>query len=175
MTWLTRESRFLVVPGLAFLKDKTMFTAILLLGATCFHHPGEQKDKTIEMDLAGVRPAKAFLTVRKDEYLIRVVMTPITVFDKATNDLFNHDKARELALFALAKHLSGKDAADLTVSGAETKKSGEEGKNYSLTLRVPIRGVSLVKATENERQGGTSKSNGADCSQFVLIYSQERL
>lgn len=127
-----------------------MFTVILLLGMTCLHQPGEQKDKTIELDLAGVRPAKAFLTVRKDEYLIRVVMTPITVFDKATNDLFNHEKARELALVALAKHLSGKDAAELTVSGAETEKSGEEGKKYSLTLRVPIKGVSLAKATEKK-------------------------
>jgi hypothetical protein len=135
-----------------------MFTIVLLLGATCLHQPSEQKDKTIEMDLAGVRPAKAFLTVGKDEYLIRVVMTPITVFDKATNDLCNYEKARELALIALAKHLSGKDAAELTVSGAETVKSGEEEKKYSLTLRVPIMGVSLVKATEKKGNDEPAKA-----------------
>ena len=127
-----------------------MLAAMLLLGTSCSYLTGVQKDKTVEINLGGVRQAKAFLTTSKDDYLIRVVMVPIRDFDKTTNDLLNFENARELAFLALAKHLSAKETVELTVSGAETEKSGVDGKVYSLILRVPINGVTLAKATENK-------------------------
>lgn len=99
----------------------------------------------ITVDLGGLRQAKAALTVLDSDYRIKVRMLPVSCFDSGTNARLNRDKARRLALQALAKHLSGKKSVELTVSGAQVEKFGTDGKFYTLSLRVPRDGVSMVR------------------------------
>src|ERR1043165_9584979 len=75
-------------------------------------------------------------------------MLPVKSFDEATNARLNREKGRELALWALAKHLSDKESVEFYVSGAQIEKGGTDGKFYTLTLRVPRKGVSLIGTEE---------------------------
>lgn len=130
-----------------------MLASLLLLGTLCPQVADDQKEKAVQIDLGGIRQAKAFVIVAKHDYFIRIEMVPISLFDKATNELVNLEKARELALIALAKHLSPKEAVELTVSGAENEKIVAEAKKYSLTVRVPTNGVRVVKGDEKPAKG----------------------
>lgn len=105
-------------------------------------------DVTSTIDLGGLRQAKAVLTITDTEYVIKVRMLPVQCFDAATNARLNREKARELALQALAKHLSEKEAVEFTVSGIQIEKVGTEGKFYTQNLRVPRTGVSVVRDEE---------------------------
>jgi len=114
-------------------------------------------DDTITIDLGGLRQAKATLTISENDYVVKVRMLPVRSFDEATNVRLNRDMGRELALWALAKHLSDKDSVEFYVSGARIEKAGADDKFYTLTLRVPQKGVSLVRAGEKpstKKQGG---------------------
>jgi hypothetical protein len=111
-------------------------------------------DETKTIDLGGLRQAKAALTVSEGEYEIKVRMLPVNSFDAATNARLNRDKAREVALMALAKHLSGEKSVEFVISGAQVEKAGTEGKSYSLTLRVPRKGVVVTRQGKSSKPGG---------------------
>jgi hypothetical protein len=106
---------------------------------------GDEKSEAVTIDLGGLRQARAVVTVAEGNYLIKVRMLPVRCFDDALNAELNRDKARELALQALARRLSGKPFVELAVSGARVEKAGPDGKFYALTLRVPSEGVALVR------------------------------
>jgi len=105
-------------------------------------------DATNTIDLGGLRQAKAALTVTNTDYVVKVRMLPVHCFDAATNTRLNRDKARELALQALAKQLSTKEAVEVFVSGVQIDNVGTDGKFYTLALRVPRKGVSVVRQGE---------------------------
>jgi hypothetical protein len=95
------------------------------------------------VDLGGPRQARAVVTAGPEEYEVKVTLLPVRCFDKATNDRVSRDLARQYALQALARHLAGRKAAELTVSGARVTAAGGEGKSYALTLTVPRAGVQV--------------------------------
>ena len=103
-------------------------------------------DGPAAIDLGGPRRATATLSVTATEYVVAVKMLPVSSFDAGTNARLNRDKARALALQALAKHLSGAKAVTLSVSGAEVEGAALDGKFYALTLRVPRGSVAVVAA-----------------------------
>jgi hypothetical protein len=109
---------------------------------------GVANDETSPIDLGGLRQVTAFLTISDIDYVVKVRMLPVQTFDAATNARLNREKARGLALQALAKHLSRKQTVEFVVSGAQIETAGPDGKFYALTLRVPREGVSLVRETE---------------------------
>src|SRR5205085_1289074 len=85
------------------------------------------------------------LTITDTDYVIKVRMLPVQCFDLATNARLNREKARGLALQALAKHLSTKEASEFFVSGVQIETVETDGRFYTLALRVPRDGVSLVR------------------------------
>jgi hypothetical protein len=93
------------------------------------------------IDLGGPRQARAVVTTGPEEYEVKVTLLPVRCFDQATNDRLGRDLARQYALQALARHLSGRKAAELTISGARVTAAGGGGKSYALTLTVPRAGV----------------------------------
>lgn len=143
----------------------------LMFLTTCVYSSGDLKDKLIEFDFGGTRQAKVTLTIGKDDYLVKVTMKPIKVFDNATNNLLNSQKARELGYLALAKHLSDKDSVVLIVSGAVALKDAEEAKTYSLTLRVPRDGVSLGK--EEREEAAMAKETAKGIERIAVLFKLE--
>jgi len=117
---------------------------VVLIVALVAFDPVSAADATITIELGGLRQAKAVLTITESEYVAKVLMLPAQCFDSTTNSRLNREKARELALQALAKHLSNKEAVEFTVSGVQIEKVGVEGKFYTLNLRLPRKGVSVV-------------------------------
>jgi hypothetical protein len=87
-------------------------------------------------------------------------MLAVRCFDDATNAEVNRSLARQYALQALARHLSGKPSAEFTVSGAREVRAGAEadGKSFALTLRVPRDGVALVSAGRPPAPGEGAKA-----------------
>jgi len=112
-------------------------------------------DKARTIDLGGPRQVKAEVATAEGDYVIKVRMRAVRVFDAATNAELNQEKARQYALQALARHLSDKKTVYLTVSGAVVDAAKLEKSTYLLTLRVPRRGVVLHseddKPAENPR------------------------
>ena len=102
-------------------------------------------DATSTIDLGGLRKAKAVLTITDTDYVVKMRMLPVQCFDAPTNAMLNREKARELALQALAKHLSEKESVEFTVSGVQIEKVGTDGKFYTTNLRVPREGVSVIR------------------------------
>jgi hypothetical protein len=98
-------------------------------------------DGAATVDLGGPRQSRAVVTTGPEEHEVKVTLRPVRCFDKATNDRLSRDLGRQYALQALARHLSGKKAAGLTVSGARVAAAGGEGQSYALTLTVPRAGV----------------------------------
>lgn len=95
------------------------------------------------IELGGLRQARALLTTRSEEYVVKVSLRPVLSFDRATNDRISRDLARQSALQALARHFSGGKAVEMTVSGARVTLAEGDGKVYRLTLIVPRAGVIL--------------------------------
>ena len=122
------------------------FLAVLGLAPAVFSSVAA--DATSAIDLGGLRQAKAVLTVTDAEYVVKVRMLPVECFDAPTNARLNREKARELALLALAKHLSAGEAAEFSVSGVQINGVGTDGMFYTLALRVPQEGVSVVRERE---------------------------
>jgi len=129
---------------------------------------GRVNDRSTPIDLGGARQAKAFLRLSGEDYVIRLRMLPVKVFEPATNARLNREKARLLALQSLARHLSGKATAEITVSGTQVEKAGTEGAYYLLTLRVPRAGVTLV---EREDGGKGSLGEEARAKTERVVYS----
>lgn len=100
---------------------------------------------TTTINLGGLRQVKAVLTTTDGEYVIKVCMLPVDCFDSATNARLNREKAQELAFQALARHLTGKEPVEFAMSGAQVDQVGTEGKSYVLSLRVPRRGITVVR------------------------------
>jgi hypothetical protein len=121
-------------------------TALVALGWAVLARAGEEKSDAVTIDLGGLRQGRAVVAVVDSDYVIRVRMLPVRCFDDALNIELNRDKARALALQALARRLSGKPFVELAVSGARAEMAGPDGKFYALTLRVPSDGVVLVRA-----------------------------
>ncbi len=101
-------------------------------------------DKARTFDLGGPRQVKAEITAEEEDYVIKVRMRAVRVFDATTNAELNQEKARQYALQALARHLSDKKTVHFTVSGAVVDAARLEKSTYLLTLRVPRRGVTLL-------------------------------
>jgi len=120
--------------------------ALVAPGWAVVAQAADEKSEAVTIDLGGLRQARAVVTVAEGDYLIKVRMLPVRCFDDALNAELNRDKARELALQALARRLSGKPFVELAVSGARVEKAGPDGKFYALTLRVPSDEVTLVRA-----------------------------
>ncbi len=141
---------------------------------------GSAAGEPTAIDLGGPRRATAALSVTATEYVVAVKMFPVSSFDAATNARLNRDKARALALQALAKHLSGAKAVTLSVSGAEVEGAGADGKFYALTLRVPRRSVSVVAAgrpPEEARpvEGKAEKVERVDYTSALFTRKQDLL
>jgi hypothetical protein len=103
---------------------------------------------TTTINLGGLRQVKAALTTTDREYAIKVRMLPVDCFDSVTNARLNREKAREMALQALARHLADKEAVEFTIAGAQVDQVGSEGKYFVLSLRVPRQGVTQVRRRE---------------------------
>jgi len=128
------------------------------------------QDQQKTFDLGGIRQAKATVTVSERDFVISVRMLPVHCFDAATNARLNREKARELAMWALAKNLSDKNAVEFYVSGAQVEKVGTEGKSYTLILRVPRKGVSLIQAGEKP----SAKASGDRVAFSSALFSRKR-
>jgi hypothetical protein len=100
-------------------------------------------DGVATIDLGGPREVQAVVTAGPEEYAVKVTLLPVRCFDQVTNDRLSRDLARQYALQALVRHLSGKKTAELTVSGARVTVAGAQGKSYALTLTVPRAGVQV--------------------------------
>jgi hypothetical protein len=109
---------------------------------------GQAVDAASTIELGGLRQARAVITASGSDYLVKVRLLPVQSFDASTNARLNRDKGRELALQALAKHLSGKTSAELIVSGAQVERVGSDGKSYTLELRVPRKEVAVVRESD---------------------------
>lgn len=121
----------------------SVILGVLLSLAALQADPAFEGPRTI--DLGGPRKASATITVAGSDYLIRARMLPVTSFDETTNAQINRDRARLLALAALARALSGSKTAELAVSGARVEEQGKDGKFHTLRLRVPRSGVVVLK------------------------------
>ena len=132
------------------------FIVVLLLSRSPYAS-GQAADLTSTIDLGGLRQTKAVISISDSDYVVKVRMLPVQSFDAATNARVNREKARQLALQALAKHLSGKASSDFIVSGARIDRVGTDGKFYTLNLQVPRQGVAVVqerdKAPPAAKQG----------------------
>jgi hypothetical protein len=141
-----RESQAIPVARKDGFMPKRLVALGLALGGCVLASAAEEKAKRIAIDLGGLRQAKADVTASHEQFTIRVRMLSVTSFDAALNARLNREKARALALLALAKHLGGKKDTEFTVSGAEVRRAGADGKLYILVLCVPRKGVALVRA-----------------------------
>jgi hypothetical protein len=109
------------------------------------------------------------IRVTGSEYTITVTMLPVKSFDPATNTPLNRDKARSLALKALARHLSDKPEVHMVVSGSQVTKAGLEGDVFTLTLRIPRRGLTVVPAEAS--RGKVEKTTAAETTQHISVPS----
>jgi hypothetical protein len=110
-----------------------------------------------EIDLGGPRRVKASVGTSPGEYVIKVRLLPVHVFDPATNARLNREKGREFALLALARHLEGEKAEAITVTGARVTETGTDGKYFTLTVRVPRSGVALAGEAKSPPGGGNAE------------------
>jgi hypothetical protein len=138
-----------------------------LLGFLATSHAPEGKAE--EVLLGGPRQAKAVVRVIASEYTITVTMLAVKTFDPATNAQLNRDKARSLAFRALARQLSDKPELHLVVSGSRVTKAELDGAVFTLTLRIPRRGVSVTPAGASGRQAVKTTSTGT--AQHISISS----
>lgn len=120
-----------------------MIVLLFTLPALLFGQEAEEKERVI--DLGGPRQARAVINVTDGEYRVRVRLLPVRTFDEATNAELNREKARVLALQALARHLSDAREVHLTVKGARLATPGMDGRFYTLTLRIPRKGVVVAR------------------------------
>jgi hypothetical protein len=121
------------------------------------------EDGAATIDLGGPRQVRAVVTTGPEAYAVKVTLLPVRCFDQATNECLSRDLGRQYALQALARHLSGKKAAELTVSGARVTVAGGQGKSYSLTLTVPRAGVHVrAGPPAPQRQGVEAVAFDAD-------------
>jgi len=105
----------------------------------------QEEQRTQTINLGGLRQATARVTATEDDYVIAVRMLPVRSFDDTTNARLNREKGRQLALQALAKVLSDKEAVEFAISGAQIKKVATDGKFFTLTLQVARKNVVLLR------------------------------
>lgn len=91
--------------------------------------------KPVALDLGGPRKVQAFITATDSHYSIELSMRPVQAFDEATNDEVNQELAREYALRALAKHMSGDQDVQFTSGGAQVIESGAKNDRFRLVIR----------------------------------------
>jgi hypothetical protein len=96
-------------------------------------------------------------------------MLSVKNFDPATNAQLNRDKARSLAFRALARQLSDKPEVHLVVAGSRVTKADLEGDVFTLTLRIPRRGVTVAPGGESGRQA--VKTSAAETTQHISVSS----
>jgi hypothetical protein len=121
----------------------------------------------VKITLGGPRQVQAAVSIGPEEYAVEVKLLPVRCFDAATNARLNRDLARRYALQALARHLSGKKAAEFTVSGARVASAAGDGKLYTLTLRVPRAGVAPAQAGRPPRPRGEAETVAFDADLFT--------
>lgn len=147
----------------------------VLIGFAVFLQATGQPAKSFTLDLGGLQQAKAVLVVSESDYVMKVRMLPVRSFDAATNSRLNRDKARGLALLALARHLSGKKSVAFTVSGARIETVGSDGGFYALTLRVQRSGVSLVREAKEPSQPAKQEQERAVFDEELFTRKREYL
>jgi hypothetical protein len=91
-----------------------------------------------------VRNAVVTISESAHRYRIVVEMLAVKAFDPPTNRRLNLQKARGLAMQALAKHLSLGNPSRFTVSGVEIQDSRTTNSSYRLALSVPRDGISAA-------------------------------
>jgi len=94
--------------------------------------------------LGGPRRVVAVVAEKDADFEVRIRMAPVGAFDAVTNGRLNRLKAEQFALQALARHLAKGKSAELEVVGGRVGKAGLDGKEYTLTYRVPAKGVRVV-------------------------------
>ena len=118
-----------------------------------------------QADAGGVRQVRASVKTVGDDYVIQVRFLAVCCFDKATNQEMNIGLGRSFALEALARHLSEKKKVELLISGARTADNWQDGKMFSLTIKVPQAGAKVIDAQEVSRVG---KSEEHDAEKVEL-------
>jgi hypothetical protein len=110
--------------------------AVILVAANAM---AAAENRTVRIELGGLRQATAELSVTNSEYVVTVEMLPVATFDAALNTRLNRDKARSLALRALASHVAAQRQENtfVTVSGTKVQDAGMRGNRFGLTLSVP--------------------------------------
>lgn len=112
------------------------------------------EEKPAKIDLGGLRKVTADLTASADMYVFKVRMLPVHAFDAATNAELNREKARQYGLQALAKHLG---ESEVIVSGVQVADPAIDGKFYTLVVRVPRKGVEVVKKVQEPKPQGKDR------------------
>jgi len=125
-------------------------------------------EEPAKVTLGGPRRVEARISTVGDDYRIEVRMLPVQAFDAAINDRLNREKARTYGLQALARFLSGKDAAEIVVSGVRVIEVGTEKPFFTATLVVPRGKVALVAVGQPPAQPAAGT---AEKSERVLFAS----
>jgi hypothetical protein len=107
-----------------------------------------------------MRQVRASVKTVGDDYFVQVRFLAVGCFDKATNQEMNIGLGRSFALEALARHLSEKKKVELLVSGARTGDTWQDGKFFTLTIKVPQAGVKVLDAQEVSRVGKSDEPDG---------------
>jgi hypothetical protein len=124
----------------------------LLLGVLLAPDPAWTTPRTV--NLGGPRRVVVRIALEGDHYTLRTRMLAVRCFDESTNARLNQQMARMLSLGGLARALSEKKPMQLTVQQARVIRHDVEGAYFTLQLRVPRDGVTLVegkKAASSER------------------------
>src|SRR5437588_11499303 len=97
----------------------------------------QERRPPVDIVLGGLRQARAHIQVGDSAYRIEVSMLPVRCFDPASNEALNRQKARAMALTALARQLSKDKNVEYAVTGALVESARHHGDRFTLTLRVP--------------------------------------
>lgn len=92
----------------------------------------------------GVRNVVVIISDSADRYRIVVNMLAVKAFDPATNKRLNLQKARAIAIKALAKHAAMKNGAPFTVRGMEVQDMTTANGSYRLVLLLPKENIAAI-------------------------------
>ncbi len=140
-----------------------MFVTLLVFAASAAEEPA----RTIEF--GGMRRARATVEATDSAFLVKVRLLPVQAFDEVTNRRVTRQKARQLALEAMLRHLTGKRSGELTVEGARVTAIGSDGKFFTLTMEIPRRGIS----TEAEPAATTVEAPGLVRARFMSRFDRD--
>jgi len=121
---------------------------------------GEQDDPRV-IRLGGLRKASAVISVDEIEYTIVAKMTPVKIFDDASNSSIDRRLLIRIALRALTKCLAEKPVT-LTAIGTATENFKTDKNVCRLTIRLPIKGVKIQPSQVSVNPVSQHCSGGMD-------------